>query len=137
MANTKLTTDIKFKKVIDKNTFYFFNPIFEEQYEGYLSSLKEILLVLKNNIETQGLKKDFFDQLLVEKEDGLRALLALTGFSNETLKRLITIIRVVNDPELNRLVYKDKWFQDENIGNLQEWSDVKITKFIKENRLSL
>ncbi len=133
MREPKLTTELKFKTVIDKNTFYFFNPVFEEKYEGYLNSIKEILLILKNNIETEGLKKVFFEQLLLEKENGLRALLALTGLSNETLKRLTTIIRVVNDPELSKLVYKDKWFQDENIDNLKEWSDTQITKFIKEN----
>ncbi len=133
MKYTKPTTELKFKTVIDKNTFYFFNPVFEEKYEGYLNSLKETLLMLKNEIEIKGLKKEFFETLLIEKENGLRALLALTGFSNETLKRLTTIIRVVNDPELSKLVYKEKWFQDEDIDNLKEWSDAQITKFIKEN----
>ncbi len=66
MKYTKLTTELKFKTVIDKNTFYFFNPAFEEKYEGYLNSLKEMLLILKNNIETQGLKKEFFEHLLIE-----------------------------------------------------------------------
>src|SRR3990167_10729434 len=133
MTYTKSAIDLKFKTVIDRNTFYFFNPAFEEKYEGYLNSLKEILLILKNEVETKGLKKEFFENLLIEKENGLRAVLALTGFSNETLKRLTTIIRVVNDPELSKLVYKDKWFQDEDINNLKEWSDAQITKFIKEN----
>ena len=123
----------KFKTIIDKNTFYFFNPDFEESYEGYLTSLKEILLILKNDIETKGLKKESFENLLLEKENGLRALLALTGFSNETLKRLITIIRVVSDPELSKLVYKNKWPNDENICSLKEWSDTKITSLIKQN----
>jgi len=54
MPYTKPTTDLKFKTVINKNTFYFFNPAFEEKYEGYLNSLKEILLILKNEIETKG-----------------------------------------------------------------------------------
>jgi hypothetical protein len=129
----KPTSEIKFKTVIDKNTFYFFNPAFEEKYEGYISSLKDILLVLKNNIETQGLKKDFFEQIIIEKENGLRALLALTGFSNEMLKRLTTIIRVVDDEELNDLVYKNKWFKEKDITNLKEWSDSQISKLIKEN----
>ncbi len=132
MSN-KPTTELKFKTVIDKNTFYFFNPIFEEKYEGYLNSLKETLLILKNNIETKGLKKELFETLLIEKENGLRALLALTGFSNETLKRLTTIIRVVDDPELSRLVHKDKWCKDEDINNLKEWSDAQIIKFIRDN----
>src|SRR4030042_3480770 len=133
MKYTKPTTDLKFKTVINKNTFYFFNPAFEEKYEGYLNSLKEILLILKNEIETKGLKKEFFESLLIEKENGLRALLALTGFSNETLKSLTTIIRVVNDPELSKLVHKDKWFKDEDLNNIKEWSDGQITKFIRDN----
>jgi len=133
MKNIKPTTELKFKTVIDKNTFYFFNPTFEEKYEGYLNSLKEILLFLKNEIENKGLKKEMFEKLLTEKENGLRALLALTGFSNETLKRLTTIIRVVNDPELSTLVYKEKWFKDEDINNIKEWSDGQIAKWIRDN----
>lgn len=125
--------DLKFKTVIEKNTFYFFNPKLEEKYEGYLTSLKEILLLFKNEIENNGLRKDLFERVLAEKENGLRALLALTGFSNETLKRLITIIRAVNDPELSNLVNKNKWFDDKDVSNLNEWSDEKIAKLIKEN----
>ena len=133
MSDTKPSTDSKFRTVIDRNTFYFFNPAFEEKYEAYLNSLKEVLLVLKNNIETQGLKREFFEQLLIEKENGIRALLALTGLSNETLKRLTTIIRVVDDPELSKLVYKEKWFEHKNIDDLTEWSDAQILKLIKDN----
>ena len=48
----------KFRTVIQKNTFYFFNKKFEEDYEGYINSLKETLLVVKNKIETERLKKD-------------------------------------------------------------------------------
>lgn len=107
------TTEEKFKTVIQKNTFYFFNQRFEERYEGYLISIKEILLIIKNRVETEGLKKQIFEDMLINKEYGLRALLALTGFSNEYLKRLTTVIRVVDDPELNELVLKDKWIQDE------------------------
>jgi len=40
----------KFRTVIEKNTFYFFNRRFEEKYEGYLNSIRETLLVLKNDI---------------------------------------------------------------------------------------
>jgi hypothetical protein len=91
----------KIQTVIRKNTFYFFDSKFEESYEGYINSLKETLLIVKNKVETEGLKKEIFEWLLLEKENGLRALLALTGFSNEYLKRITTIIRIVDDPELN------------------------------------
>lgn len=127
-------TQEKFSTVINRNTFYFYNKIFEEKYEGYIISIKETLLVLKNKIQTDGLKKELFEDLISKKENGLRALLALTGFSNEYLKRLTTIIRVVDIPELNKLVYKEHWPKEENIGDIKEWPDEKISKLIKENK---
>ena len=123
----------KFQTVIQKNTFYFFNSKFEENYEGYINSLKETLLIVKNKVETEGLKKDIFEWLLTEKENGLKALLALTGFSNEYLKRLTTIIRIVDNPELSNLVYKEKWYNEKNPDNIQEWSDETILKLIQNN----
>lgn len=129
----KRTTEEKFQTVIQKNTFYFFNPKFEEEYEGYVNSIKETLLNVKYRIETEGLKKEIFEDLISKKENGLRALLALTGFSNEYLKRLTTIIRIVEVPELNKLVYKEKWYNETNLDNIQEWSDKKIISLIKEN----
>jgi len=128
----KRTTENKFQTVI-KNTFYFFNPKFEEDYEGYINSLKETLLNVKYRVETEGLKKEIFEELIFEKENGLRALLALSGFSNEYLKRLTTIIRIVDYPELNKLVNKDKWYNEDNPDNIKEWSDSTILKLIKEN----
>ncbi|WP_454956440.1 DpnII family type II restriction endonuclease [Capnocytophaga gingivalis] len=128
------TIDDKFTTVIDKNTFYFFNSKFEENYEGYINSVKETLLIVKNKIETEGLKKEIFEWLLKEKENGLRALLALTGFSNEYLKRLTSIIRIVDDAELNRIVLKDKWCDDKNPNDIKEWSDDTILKKIRNNQ---
>jgi len=132
--NMKRTNEEKFNTVIQKNTFYFFNTKFEEKYEGYINSLKETLLVVKNRIETEGLKKEIFEDLLKNKENGLRALLALTGFSNEYFKRLITIIRVVDNTELNRLVFKENWCFDTNPDNVKEWSDSTILNLIQKNK---
>ena len=124
----------KFKTVIEKNTFYFRNPEFDEQYESHLTAIKETLLVVKSTVKQNGgAKKVVFENLLFEKGHGLRALLALTGVSNEELKRLITIIRITNDPELNNLTNKDKWGETEDIDNLKEWSDTKIAKMIRGN----
>lgn len=128
----------KFKTVIDKNTFYYYNEEFEENYEGYLNSLSETLLVLKNRIDTEGgLKKEIFEDLLTNKENGLRSLLALTGLSNESLKRLITFIRVVEDPELNQLVCKEGWIEDSlkstSEKGLSEWGNDKIQNEIIKN----
>ncbi len=130
----KKSTENKFQTVIQKNTFYFFNPKFEEVYEGYINSIKETLLNVKNKIETEGLKKEIFEELISEKENGLKALLALSGFSNEYLKRLITIIRIVDYPELNKLVYKDKWCNETNPDNIKEWTDNTIFNLIKKNK---
>lgn len=126
--------DDKFKTVIEKNTFYFFNEKFEEKYEGYINSIRESLLVLKNEVETKGLTKDIVEKLLVSNENGLTALLALTGFSNESLKRLITLIRVVDDSMLSKLTFKDKWHQIEKLENVKEWSDSTIANKIRDNK---
>ncbi len=133
---SKPTTESKFKLVIDKNTFYLYDRDFEEKYEGYISSIKELLLVLRNKVSTEGLKKDFFVELIRNKKNGLRALLALTGISNEYLKRLITLIRVIDDEELNRITLKDKWqigAEEIDEGGVSEWSDSKIANLIKSN----
>ncbi len=127
------SVDDKFKTVIEKNTFYFFNRQFEERYEGYINSIRESLLVLKNEIETKGLTKDIFERLLANNENGLTALLALTGFSNESLKRLITLIRVVDDPALSKLSLKEKWHQSERLENVKEWSDSTIAHRLNDN----
>ncbi len=126
----------KFDTVIKKNTFYFYNKKFEEAYEGYVNSIKETLLVLKNQIQTIGLKRELFEDLICKKENGLRALLALTGFSNESLKRLITFMRIVDNTELNALIYKGKWITEAEISdrdNIEEWSDNRIQKKIRES----
>lgn len=133
----KPTSEIKFCNVIQKNTFYLCDTEFEEKYEGYISSIKETLLVLKNKIQNEGLRKAFLIDLIQNKENGLRALLALTGISNEYLKRLITLIRIIDDKELNKLTLKDKWeIENNKIGDdgITEWNDTKITYLIKEDR---
>lgn len=127
------TVEEKFKTVIEKNTFYFFNQRFEENYEGYVNSIRESLLVLKNEVKTKGLKKEIFERLLAENENGLIALLALTGFSNESLKRLITLIRVVDNRPLAKLSLREKWHQPEDLENIKEWSDASIAKKLREN----
>lgn len=127
------TVEEKYKIVIEKNTFYFFNTEFAETYEGYLVTLKESLLLLKNEIETNGLRKEIFADFLAEKENGLDALLALTGFSNESLKRLITLIRVAENSQLSKLTLKEKWCPKEDLESIKEWSSNTVTKLIKKN----
>ncbi len=127
----KLPTDSeKFDIVIRRNTFYFHNIEYEETYEGYITSLVQLLLLLKKRVAVQGLDKRVIIDFIKEKENGLIALLTLFGLSKESLLRLITFIRVKEDRELSLLVYKDKWAKEEF---KTEWSLNKVVKMIKEN----
>lgn len=132
--NCMQSLDKKYKTVINKNTFYFYNIEFEQKYEGYIVSLKETLLNLKNTIENKGLSKDIFEDLLENKENGLRVLLSLTGFSNENLKRVITVVRVANNKELSKILLKSKLCKKEKIEEINEWSDTTILRLIKSNK---
>ena len=122
------SSDEKINTVIARNTFWLNNKTFEEGYEASINALKETLLVLRNQVQNQGLTKKLLDDLISEKEYGLKALLALTGFSNESFKRLITFIRVTDDKELSRISYRDLWINEAelNSANITEWSDSKI-----------
>lgn len=71
---------------------------------------------------------------MAEKENGLRALLALTGFANESLKRLITVVRVVDNKELTKLLLKDKWSETEKLDTVKEWGDSKLESMIQQNK---
>lgn len=61
---------IKYNTVLDKNTFYFNNHLFQEKYDAHINAIKETLLVLKNEIEDKGLKKEIFDDLLLNNVNG-------------------------------------------------------------------
>ena len=128
------TISEKYTNVIDNNTFYYFDDEFEEIYEKYIYSVKEAILYLKNEVTNNGCKKEVFTNfLLSKKEIGLKALLAITGFSNESLKRLITVIRIVNDDEVNNLVFRKNWDDVSNENEISEWSSGKIEKLIISN----
>ena len=121
----KKTTDEKIRTVIEMNTFWFSNPEFETTYEGYINALKENLLHLKNRVEEERLSVELIADFLDEEgRDGLTALLALTGFSYELLKRVFTFIRIKDAPELNALVYRDQWLpegESDSTEDIQEW----------------
>jgi len=57
----------KFRTVIDKNTFYFFNKEFEERYEGHIVALKNTLLAAQNAITKHGLRHEIFEDLLAPR----------------------------------------------------------------------
>ena len=128
------TIDEKVNTVLTQNTFWFPDREFEEEYEAYITRLRDTLLVLRNQIQNQCLTKELIENLLLEKTDGLKVLLTLTGFSNETFKRLITFIRIIDDKELSKLTYKDQWREETESEKpyVREWSDSKIEKKIQE-----
>ncbi len=128
------TTDEKYLNVIKNNTFYYFDEEFEEEYESHIFSVKEAILYLKNEVASKGCRKEVFEEFLENKKElGLKAILAISGHSNESLKRLITVIRIIDDKELNKLVYKEKWCDSKCEDDITEWGTEKIEKLLNSN----
>jgi hypothetical protein len=122
--------DEKFNTVISKNTFYFYNEEFEEFHEGYISSIAQNIFLLKNRIERDGLKESVLFEHITKIEDGLDAILIVTGFSKESLQRLVTFIRATDDKTLSNLVNKNSWPGEDF---KTEWGLDKIKSIIKTN----
>ena len=121
----------KFDTVISKNTFYFYNEEFEEYYEGHISSIAQNIFLLKNRIDREGLKESVLLEHIIEIEDGIDAILTVTGFSKESLQRLVTFIRAADDKSLSTLVNKDSWPSEDF---KTEWSLDKIKSITKTNK---
>jgi len=121
----------KIRTVLEKNTFFFSNEVYEEKNEAYVSSLIQSILLLKQRVDSEGLKKEIFVKFIREKDLGLKAVLAILGFSDESLYRLITFMRLSNDRELNKLVNRENWPKGEVKG---EWKEEKILSLARENK---
>ena len=120
----------KFDTVLSKNTFYFQNIGFEEEQEAYVASLAQNLFLLKKEVDQKGLKEETFVKHIMNFDEGLDALLTLTGFSKESLLRIITFLRVANDQGLNKLVNKNYWPKEDFE---REWTLEKIKTLVKES----
>jgi len=133
------STDEKYQNVLKRNTFYYFDEEFESEYEKYIFSLKETIIHLRNEVQNKGCKKEVLENFLKKKKGlGLKALLAITGFSNESLKRLITVLRIIDYPKLNEFTYKDNWSEpaiiaESETNGISEWGTPKIEKLVGEN----
>lgn len=127
----------KYKRVIEKNTFYFSNPQFEVHYEAnMINLLKTLLINLQNEIKNKGCKEEIFVNFIMENEFGLEALLVLNGVANENLKRVITIARIVQDKDLFTLLCLQEWdknHKSKENGEIKEWGDKKLKSLIKQN----
>ena len=133
------TVEQKYQTIINKNTFYFFDEEFETEYEKHIFALKEAIIHLKNMVKSKGCTKEIFEQFLESKKElGLKALLAITGFSNESLKRLITVIRIVNNREINEFTFRNHWDEveladSETNRDVSEWGTDKIERLVRDN----
>lgn len=124
------SSEEKFNIVILKNTYYFYNEEFEEYYEGQISSLAQNIFLLKNKIDTYGLNESILLEHIRTVVDGLDAILTITGFSKESLQRLITFIRISDDITLSNLVNKAYWPEEDSNG---EWGLEKIKSLVRTN----
>ena len=121
----------KLHNVLENNTFFFKNDVFEEKWEAYVSSIVQNLLILRNEVANNGIKKEIFVKFIQNKEYGIDTLLAITGLSKETFLRLVTFIRIYNDSCINKLVNREYW---EDHDFVSEWGLDKIKLFIKINK---
>lgn len=130
------TADDFYQRVLEKNTLFYFNQDFEERYEAQqLHSLRLLLYNLHLAVQSDPpIQKRHLDELL-QKHNGLRAVLSLNGFSNEFLKRITTMARILDDDSLNKLLKRDDWnIEDESDpSNIAEWSDNTIIKHLMTN----
>jgi hypothetical protein len=100
--------DEKFNIVLSKNTFYFYNSSYEEYYEGHISSIAQNIFLLKNKIETKGLKESILSEHITEVEDGLDAILTITGFSKESLQNAIKYLNLTEKAKLKNALERYK-----------------------------
>lgn len=127
--------DDLYQRVLEKNTFYFFDPDFEEEYDArHITRLTTQLLLLYEKVRNNGVQKKYFDEVL-QRENGLRAILALNGFSNEQLNRVITLARVINDDSLDELLNRKNWNINDKMqpDHVSEWGTSRIEKLIRNN----
>ena len=92
--------------------------------------MPRIFFLLKSRIKEKGLKESVLLKHITEVEDGIDAILTITGFSKESLQRLITFIRVSENITLSKLVNKEAWFSEEF---KSEWTLDRIKSLIKTN----
>lgn len=119
------------ESIRQNNTYYFVNEQFEDKFEQYICSLKNLFHSFQEKLKIE-FKKEIFEELL-EEEHGLKILLTSTAFSQESLLRLVSFVRVSNDSALEELFLKTEWCDDSQ-DNFKEWSPIKIESLIKNNK---
>ncbi len=133
----KPSKEQKLRTVIEHNTF-FFKPVreVEETDEKSVTILVDSLLSLRQKVALCGCKEEVFIEHLQSNPSGLDCLLAITGFSAESLKRLLTFAKIKDDQSLNALLCRDSWKDAEPHRDKpdREWSLDEIRALLKKNR---
>ncbi len=134
MSLKLLTDKQKLNIILERNTFFFHSEEFEERWEAYISSIANLLLLLKRELDEKKSiedKKRVIVDFMVGKQDGLSAVLALSSISEEFLLRLVTFTRTIDDEDLNKLVNKDSF----PLTPLdREWSKDYLFKLVRTKR---
>lgn len=130
------TADDFYQRVLEKNTFYYFDDEVEKRYDvGHISVVTNILQNLRELVASEGVKRSLIDEVLQE-EHGLTAVLALNGLSLENLKRLTTVARAANDPSLDKLLRRNDWSVRDSGDprDISEWGTNRILKLARSDQ---
>ena len=124
--------DEKYQIILNNNTYYFSNPEYEEDSEANILQLSELLGSLKRLVDAHGLKKELLADFIQHYDQGLKALLTLTGISKENLLRLITFLRIVDDTTLINALKRSEWAGEPFE---KEWTEKQILQLCRTNRI--
>lgn len=130
------TADDFYQRVLEKNTFYYFDDEVEANYDvGHISVVTNILQNLRALVASNGVNRSLIDEVLQE-EHGLTAILALNGLSLENLKRLTTVARAANDPSLDKLLCRSDWsvLDSGDPRDVSEWGTNRILNLARHDQ---
>ncbi len=123
--------DEKFKTITTKNTYFLKFLDYEKDYELGISDKLDSIIRLNKIIKSSNQKKKIILEFINSNPHGFQIILGLTGFSNELLKRLTTVIRLETDSELHTLVNFTAWPKSKIVS---EWGTETIANLIKTNK---
>ena len=95
-------------------------------------ALSTILYNLMIQTEGEFVRSELVDEVL-SKDDGLRAILALTGFSMASLRKIIHLARVCDDEDLRKVLKYEDWNIDRVDATRYIWEAESIEKLVREN----
>lgn len=130
------TADDFYQRVLEKNTFYYFDDDVENRYDvGHISVVTNILQNLRQRIASEGVTRGIIDDIL-QQDHGLTAILALNGLSLENLKRLTTVARAADDPSLNELLHRSQWSVRDtgDPKDVSEWGTNRILRLAQNDQ---